>query len=357
VALIAFDARDAFVPMPHGSGIYVRRLLEALRRTPPAGHELWALEHGGPGPELWWEQVTLPRRLGGRRAALVHCPDSFLPLRRPCPAVVTIHDLGFVAIPGDLAGLTGWKYRTLVPRAARSAERVICPSRFTATDLSTRYGVDPERIRVIPEAPALTVQAAAADSAGAGAEAGVEPRGADAGADAGTYLLAAGDLRPKKNLPLLVEAYRRLRREGMPHRLVLAGADTGSADDLRRLAGSDPLELPGFVDDARLDALIRGADALIVPSLYEGFGLVALDAMARGCPVLLARAGALPETGGSGAVYFDPHDPADLAAAIRSVVEDRAERERLREAGRARAGEFSWERTAAATVAVYQELL
>jgi glycosyltransferase involved in cell wall biosynthesis len=337
VALIAFDARDAFVPMPHGSGIYVRRLLEALRRTPPAGHELWALEQGGGGPEVWWEQVTLPRLLRGRRAALVHCPDSFLPLRRPCPAVLTIHDLAFAAIPHDIAGLTGLKYRTLVPRAVRSAERVICPSRFTAEDLSRRYGVDPERIRVIPEAPALAPGSAAPPAPG--------------------YLLAAGDLRPKKNLPLLIEAYRRLRRQGMPQRLVLAGADTGLARQLCALAGTEPLELPGFVDDERLDALISGADALIVPSLYEGFGLVALDAMARGCPVVLARAGALPETGGSAAVYFDPRDPDDLATAIRRVVEDPVERDRLRGAGRARAREFSWERAAAATVAVYEELL
>jgi glycosyltransferase involved in cell wall biosynthesis len=347
VALIAFDARDAFVPMPHGSGIYVRRLLEALRRTPPAGHELWALEHGGGGPEVWWEQVTLPRLLRGRRVALLHCPDSFLPLRRSCPAVLTIHDLAFAAIPHDISGLTGLKYRTLVPRAARSAERVICPSRFTAEDVSRRYGVDPERIRVIPEAPALRSGSSPAPTPGSGSAPDPEDG----------YLLAAGDLRPKKNLPLLIEAYRRLRATGMPHRLVLAGADTGVAEQLRALAGSEPLELPGFVEDARLDALISGAEALIVPSLYEGFGLVALDAMARGCPVVLARAGALPETGGSAAVYFDPHDPADLVAAISRVIEDRPRRERLREAGRARAREFTWERTAAATVAVYQELL
>ncbi len=353
MALIAFDARDAFVPMPHGSGIYVRRLLEALKRTPPAGHELWALERGGGGPEVWWEQVTLPRLLRGRRAALVHCPDSFAPLRRPCPAVLTIHDLAFAAMPQDMAGPTGAKYRTLVPRAARSAERVICPSRFTAEDVSSRYGVDPERIRVIPEAPALAPTAHPTPAAHPAPAPTAPPNGE------GGYLLAAGDLRPKKNLPLLIEAYRQLRLQGMPQRLVLAGAEAGSgvARQLRDLAGGEPLELPGFVDDQRLEALISGADALIVPSLYEGFGLVALDAMARGCPVVLARAGALPETGGSAAVYFDPHDPSDLAATLRRVLEDPLERDRLRQAGLARAREFSWDRAAAATVAVYQELL
>ena len=272
MALIAFDARDALVPMPHGSGIYVRSLLDALQHSPPAGHELWALERGGPGPEVWWEQVALPRRLRARGAALVHCPDSFLPLRRPCPGVVTVHDLAFDAVPGDMPALTEWKYRTLVPRGARSAERVICPSRFTAGDLAERFGVGHGRIRVIPEAPAL-------------APGSSQP-------PTGPYLLSVGDLRPKKNLGRLVQAYRKLRGEGLEHRLVLAGADAGSAAELRRLTAGEPVELPGFVDDLKLDALLRGADALIVPSLYEGFGLVVLEATAaavRSCWPVPAR--------------------------------------------------------------------
>jgi glycosyltransferase involved in cell wall biosynthesis len=337
LALIAFDARDGFAPMPHGSGIYVRRLLEALPGALGNGHELWSLQDGGRAPEVWWEQVTLPAQLRSRGASLVHSPDSFLPLRRPCPGVVTIHDLGFEAIRGEIGGLTGWKYRALLPRSARSAERVICPSQFTADDVVARYGVDPTRVTVVPEAPALATST-------------TEP-------PPGPYLLAAGDLRPKKNLELLIESFRGLHDDGIPHRLVLAGADIGQATALRRLAGEAPVELPGFVSDDQLDALIRGADALIVPSVYEGFGLVALDAMARGCPVLLAKAGALPETGGDAAAYFDPRDAGDLAVAIRGIVEDQAWRERLSAAGRERAAEFSWEATARATIAVYEELL
>jgi glycosyltransferase involved in cell wall biosynthesis len=337
VALIAFDARKTGVPMPHGSGIYVRRLLAALLASPPAGHELWPIEHGH-HPELLWEQVSLPRMLRARGAALVHCPDSFAPLRRSCPAVLTVHDLAFAALPGDMHGLTGWKYRTLVPRAARSAERVICPSRFTADDVAVRLGVPTERIRVVPEAPALPPGT-------------TEP-------PPGPYVLAVGDLRPKKNLPLLIEAYRALRAEGFEQRLILAGADAaGIAGALLRAAKPEPLELAGYVDDARLDALLRGADALVLPSLYEGFGLVALDAMARGCPAVLAHAGALPETGGDGAAYFDPRDGDDLAAVLRRVLGDAGERERLSAAGLAHASGFSWEQTAAATAAVYEELL
>jgi glycosyltransferase involved in cell wall biosynthesis len=337
VALIAFDARDAFVPMPHGSGVYVARLLEALQRADLGGHELWPLRTGGRGPEAWWEQVTQPRLLRRRGAALLHAPDSFLPLRRGCPGVLTVHDLGFEAIPGDMPRATELKYRLLLRAGARSAERVICPSQFTASDLTARYRVPQERIRVIPEAPALPAGTLAPPS--------------------GPYLLAAGDLRPKKNLPVLIAAYRELRRRGLPHRLVLAGADLGASAGLIALAAGEPLELTGFVSDERLDALIRGAVALVVPSLYEGFGLIALDAMVRGCPVLLANAGALPETGGDAAVYFAPADPSELAARLEQLLGDPVELGRLAGAGRARAAQFSWERTAAATAAVYQELL
>jgi glycosyltransferase involved in cell wall biosynthesis len=337
MALIAFDARDAFVAMPHGSGIYVRCLLEALQRQPLTGHELWPLTQGGRGPEVFYEQVTLPRLLRRRNAALVHGPDSFLPLRRHCPGIVTVYDLGFEAIPGDMPAVTAAKYRLLVRLGARSADLVICPSAFTAEDLQMRYGIARERIRVIHGAPAL-------------------PPGRLA-PPAGPYLLAAGDLRRRKNLPVLIDAFRLLVREGLPHRLVLAGADVGLGRELRAQAGDLPLELPGFVDDERLDALIRGADALVLPAVYEGFGLVALEAMVRGCPAVLARAGALPETGGDAALYFDPDDPADLADALRRIAGDAPLRARLGEAGRARAASFSWDTTAAATLAVYEELL
>jgi hypothetical protein len=134
--LVAYDARDAFVPMPHGSGVYARRLAEALRGR--GAFDYWFAERGGRGPELWWEQVTFPRLLRARRPALVHVPNCFLPLRRPCPGVVTVHDLAFEAHPEDFSRRTGWKYRTFTRRAVRSAERVICVSEFTSRDVCER---------------------------------------------------------------------------------------------------------------------------------------------------------------------------------------------------------------------------
>lgn len=332
---VAIDARDARGSQLRGWGRYTLELVRALRHR--GDLELLELDEGGPGPEVLWEQLSLPRILSKTHASLVHAPNCFLPLRRPCPGVVTVHDLAFEDHPEDFARLTGWKYRTLTPRCARSAERVICVSEHTRRDVCERYGVDADRTRTIYSAPSLPI--------------GDEPP------PPGPYVLAVGDLRRKKNLVRLARAFARLHREGLPHRLVLAGLDTGEGPAIRAAAGAAPVEITGYVDDSRLDALMRGADLLAYPSLYEGFGLVIVEAMARGCPVAAADATALPEAAGGAAELFDPLDETGIAAAIRRVIEDPQLGAELAERGRARAAKLSWEQTAELTAAVYRELL
>jgi glycosyltransferase involved in cell wall biosynthesis len=238
---------------------------------------------------------------------------------------VTIHDLAFEAHPDDFARKTAAKYRFFAPRAARGAERVICVSEYTAGDVVRRYGVDAARIRVVPNAPSLSIGTAPAPNG--------EP-----------YLLAVGDLRAKKNLNRLIDAWRELQSG---HRLVLAGL--GEMQGL-----PEGVEAVGYLDDERLDALMRGADVLVHPSLYEGFGLVVLEAMARGVAVAAAAATARPETGGDAAVYFDPLDVHAMARAIEEALDARDD---LAQRGRERAAQFSWRRTAEETAAVYRELL
>ena len=349
--IVAIDARDAAATELRGWGRYELELVRALRAGACEDLELLVLERGGPGPELLFEQVKLPWILRRTRAGVVHALNCFLPLVRPCRGVVTIQDLAFEAWPADFGAVTGRKYRTIVPLAARSAERIICPSEFTRDDLCARYGVDAAKVRVIPLAPALPL---AAHAHAAAAPAARATNGAST-----PYLLAVGDLRAKKNLGPLVSAFRRLRAgaSGVPHRLVLAGIDTGEGERLRALAGGEPMQLTGYVTDSRLDELIRGADVVVHPSRYEGFGLVVLEAMTRGTPVAAARATALPQTGGEAAAYFDPADADDIAAVLGSLLRDADARAELSRRGLERAAEFTWERTARATAAVYRELL
>ena len=327
VLQIAIDSRDALGADPRGWGRYTRELVGALPTVNGVDLSLLTGEKW-PGPEVLWEQIGVPLALRRKRADVLHAPNCFLALRRPCPGVVTIHDLAFEVFPGDFEPRTRAKYRYFTPRAARSAQAVVCVSEFTRGDVCERYGVDPAKVHVVPNAPSLAI--------------------GDAPVPAGEYLLGVGDLRAKKNWRRLVEAWLLLRREGLEHRLVIAGGDAGEAAALRAAAGDAPLELPGYVADRALDALMRGAAALVHPSLYEGFGLVVAEALARGTPVAAAGTTALPEAGGDAAVYFDPHDPAAIAAGIREALTG----ERIQR-GLARAAELSWERTARETVAVY----
>ena len=341
VGEIVIDARDAAGPQLRGWGRYVRELVRAFAAGAGGDLDIVPVFGGGPGPEFLFEQLGLPVRLRRRRASLVHAPNCFLPLIRPCPGVVTINDLAFETWAEDFAPRTRVKFQVITRLAARSAQRIICPSQATADDVCRRYGADPGRIRVIPDAPGLARCIATPEVS-----------------DVPPYVIAVGDLRAKKNLAALIAAFVAARRaDGLPHRLVLAGTDSGEGTRLRALAAGEPVDFTGYVSDERLDALIAGAELLVHPSLYEGFGLVLLEAMARGTPVLAARATALPETGGDAAAYFDPADPEDLARQLRALLGEPARRATLAEAGRERAARFSWAATARATADVYRELL
>ena len=322
-----------------GDETYVRNLLRelgrlaadtgiriaAVTRRPdlvPGGVQ--AVELRGRSQELRMA-LSLPRRLRRLGAGLVHT-QYVLPLRTPCPGVVTVHDLSFERSPELMSRTDRLIFRTLVPRAVRRAARVLTVSERTKRDLVERYGVPPERVVVTPNGvdPAFHPPS------------GSEPQG--------SYVLAVGAVQRRKNQFAALEAAETV---GLPLVVVGPHKDAVLAEKLRRRGA----RLEGYVDIERLAELYRGAACLVQTSSFEGFGLPIVEAMASGTPVVAVGEPALVEVSGDAAVVVEE---ADLAAGIERAL---AERDRLVAAGLERARAFTWRDAAERTLAVYREIL
>jgi glycosyltransferase involved in cell wall biosynthesis len=259
-----------------------------------------------------------------------------------------VHDLAFLRYPEILTAQSR-RYYGQVRDVVAEVERVIVDSHCTAADVRELLGVPAERVRVIHLAPTpLGPPPPPAGVAAARARYGLE----------GPFLLYVGTLEPRKNLRTLLRAFAHLAGEQSAC-LALAGPrgwlDEAIVAEAGRQAGR--VRLLGPVPAADLIALYATATAFVFPSLYEGFGLPPLEAMAAGTPVVAARASCLPEVLGDAALFAPPEDEQALAEALRAVLQDADLRADLRERGLARAAQFSWERTAAETLAVYREVL
>ncbi|HEX2026174.1 MAG TPA: glycosyltransferase family 1 protein, partial [Actinomycetota bacterium] len=265
----------------------------------------------------------------------------------PGPAqalVVTVHDLAFRLFPSMYPPAWRAVYRAGLRRAVRTAGAIITVSRRTATDLARLTPVDPARIHVVPLA--VSVPENPADPEPALDRLRI-PR---------PYVLFAGTLEPRKNLVRLIRAYRRVALR-LPHALVVAGPLGWRSKRLHRelaVPGAGRVFVTGRVSDEDLDALFRGADAFVYPSLYEGFGLPVLEAMVRGVPTITSTVSSLPEVAGRAAVLVEPRSVRGLAEAIERLLTDRERAERARREGLERASLFTWDRTARMTLDVYQ---
>ena len=341
MTLVVVDA-DVLGRRRTGDESYVRNLLRtlpgpaaaaglrlaAITRHPelvPEGIEAVALPARSQELRMAWALPRALRRLG---ASLAHTQYA-LPLRSPCPTVVTIHDLSFEDEDAELMGRRDrWIFRRVVPRAARRATRVLTVSERTKRDLVDRYGIAPEQVVVTPN----------------GVDPAFGPEGASNRLQLGTYALAVGAVQQRKNQLAALAAAREAGLE-----LVVVGPikDESLAAELRAGGAS----LAGYVPVERLAELYRGAACLVQASRHEGFGLPVVEAMASGTPVVVVPDPALVEVAGDAAVIIEQPR---LADGIRRAL---AESERLREAGLARARDFSWERAAEATMRVYVEAL
>jgi alpha-1,3-rhamnosyl/mannosyltransferase len=264
------------------------------------------------------------------------------PVPTRAPLVGTINDLIALDQPGWYPAGERRAVQASTERLAAEADRVIAISQHVADQIAARLGVETDRLAVVPLAPSPAL--------GPGGPVGSSPTGRP-------YALAVGAAIERKNLGVAVRAIARL--DGCD--LVLAGPDGPASVGLERLAGdlgvADRVHAIGPVDDAALGALLRGAAALVHPSLDEGFGLPAVEAMATGTPVLAARSGALPEVVGDAGVLLDPTDVDAWAGALATVLTDPEHRAALVAAGAARAATRTWAHVAAATSAVHEAVL
>jgi glycosyltransferase involved in cell wall biosynthesis len=299
--------------------------------------------------KLWWDQVAVPWFGRVHGLDLIYNPKLSVPVLTRCKTVLAMLADQF-AVP---EGFT-WAdrlYFTVANRIyCRRATAILAATRQGAQDVAAYMGAEPSKIRVVNLAYNERCRVLDRAVLEAARQRYRLPE---------HFVLFVGGLEPKKNVRNVILAYDRIRRE-FPHRLVFVGFRrwkyAGDLELLDRLELRDHVMFTGFVPDNDVPAIYNLADLLLFPSLYEGFGMPVLEAMACGCPVVTTRTGSSPEVAGDAALLVDPYDVDAIALAARQVLADERLRKRLVQRGFDRVGRFSWERCARETLAVFQEV-
>jgi glycosyltransferase involved in cell wall biosynthesis len=348
-----------------GTGVYASEILRELKTRTDLRLEVFdgrneerepagTLEKGRRALQRFiWTHWDFPRTLRERRFDLLHSPSFVIPFRCPCPSVVTIHDLTYLIFPDHFNQRWRRYVSSVMPSVLKAASAIICVSEHTKHDLLKYYDVSPAKVHVVYNGvdharfqPGIQLDTNWMNRFGLRAG----------------YILHVGSLSHRKNIPTLLQAIATLRSQGRwgSRQFVLAGSESPGlrgADaihqTIRDLELSHHVVLAGHVLDDALPGLYANAALLVMPSLYEGFGLTVLESMAAGTPVVASNASCLPEVAGDAALFFSPHDPQALASAINEVLEQPSLAEDLRARGVLRAKHFSWERAASETAAVY----
>lgn len=339
-----------------GIGLYTANLLQALRRVAPQ-HEYVALAWGRlqelrTDQRIYWQQWALPCQARETRVDILHVPGFDAPLFKPCPVVLTVHDLIGCIFPQNLPIISRFYWSFWLPRSIRWADIIIADSHHTKNDLIRLVGIPPNRVRVIYLGVDAAFQPLQEDEA-------LEPVRVKYNLPA-EFILYVGTIEPRKGLDTLITAYAALARE-IPHDLVIAGKKGWYIEPLFRLVETYKLgqrvHFVGYIADEDLPKLYNLATLFVYPSRYEGFGLPPLEAMACGVPVICSNAASLPEVVGDAAWLVPPNAPEALAAAIRQVLENSQLQGIMRSKGLERAKRFTWDETARQTAAVYEELV
>jgi glycosyltransferase involved in cell wall biosynthesis len=296
-----------------------------------------------------FSSASLKSLTAGRHVDLVHQPANFgaaLPWK---PMVLTVHDLSFLHHPEWFRWDRALYYRHAIKSSVCRATRIIADSQATANDLAELLRYPESRIDVIPLGVREEFRPAAAEACAEARDRYHLPE---------RFYLYVGTLEPRKNLARLVEAWSRVAGDGVPD-LVLAGRQGWKIGPLKRAIAESPyrarIHCPGYIAASDLPAVLTAAHAFVWPSLFEGFGLPPLEAMACGTPVLTSNTSSLPEVVGRAALTVDPLDAEAIADALKRIAEDSNLRRTLQDSGFARALQFTWARTAQLTVAAYQK--
>ena len=378
--IVGFDVTAALT-QGGGIGRYTRELIQALAAEAPsftfklfsarppttlpvpdslpsAGH---VSHYPAPVDERWlyrlWyrARVPLPVQVFTGSIDLFHSPDFVLPpVIGRIPTLLTVHDLSFVHYPETFPATLVNYLNRVVPTSVARARHILADSVSTMRDLQLVWGVAKEKITVLYSGVNERFQ----PITDAAVRRQLRLR---YGLGDAPFILAVGTVQPRKNYELLVRAFRSVA-ERLPHSLVIAGGrgwlGEGLPAEIDRQGLGERVRLTGYIDDEDLPALYSAADLLAFPSLYEGFGLPLLEAMACGTPVITSDASSLPEVAADGsAVLLSPHDEAAWASALIDALTDELARQRLIEAGFARAQQFTWGAAARQLVDLYQELL
>lgn len=368
---VGFDVSPLCVPHS-GVGTYTSNLLSRLQtlgdemiplspRPPIHGYAGGDFGNGinGLSPALrrypnktLWMQCFLPLQLSRLGVSVAHFTNSVAPLFSPCPTVITIHDMTLWLFPQYHYHLRLFSMRPFIPLAARRAAAIIAISRATKADIVRILRVPPEKVHVIYEAPAASFRPMDKERALNTVRRGwaVPER----------FALYVGTIEPRKNLVRLLQAFAQLWHGGVvTHKLVFVGERGWKEEPVFRAVESlglrDAVLFLGYVPHEVLIALYNLAEALVFPSLYEGFGLPVVEAMACGTPVITSRSGALGEISGEAAEFVDPTSVESIAEALRCVLNDPVRQAELSQHGLAHSARFSWEATAEQTRAVYQQ--
>lgn len=344
---VGFDARLIRYP---GVGRYIANALRGLADQPQVDLVVYAPD--AESAALWqasapaWivrvvsvrspgvrEQIVMPRLIAQDHLDLFHAPHYVAPIFASCPIVVTLHDLVLLRFPDLMNKAMLMYYRIMVGRAIRQARMVLCDSLFIRGEVRAVFQVTADKLGVVP----IGISASFSPASAADKERFARSQGLS------NYLLYVGTWKPWKNVERLLDAFDMVRQSGYTGRLVLAGKAARYQLDLtERIQQLAPhVMLLGAVSENDLPALYSAADVLVMPSLYEGFGLPVLEAMACGTPVIVSQAGPLPEVAGEAGMYFDPLDVSSMAQAILSVVRQPQLRATLIQRGLAQAQSFS----------------